>query len=105
MRASSLSAQGCVCASNPLVDDTRKIRIGENMSCASGVFGWKFDPPCTETIAVPKSGSGLHPDGPPRQITRFPDEIVAYAWSPDGKQLALTRFTQSRDVVLISNFH
>jgi Tol biopolymer transport system component len=43
--------------------------------------------------------------GPPRQITRFPDEIVAYAWSPDGKQLALTRFTQSRDVVLISNFH
>ena len=43
--------------------------------------------------------------GPPRQITNFPDAIVAYDWSPDGKQLALTRSTQSRDVVLITNFH
>ena len=43
--------------------------------------------------------------GPPRQITNFPDAIVAYDWSPDGKQLALTRETESRDVVLISNFH
>ncbi len=43
--------------------------------------------------------------GPPHQITNFPDQIVAYDWSPDGKQLALTRSTQSRDVVLISNFH
>ncbi len=43
--------------------------------------------------------------GPPRQITNFPDAIVAYDWSSDGKQLALTRSTQSRDVVLISHFH
>ena len=43
--------------------------------------------------------------GPPRQITNFPDAIVAYDWSPDGKQLALTRKKESRDVVLISNFH
>jgi serine/threonine protein kinase len=43
--------------------------------------------------------------GVPHQITNFPDEIVAYDWSPDGKQLALTRNTESRDVVLITNFH
>ena len=43
--------------------------------------------------------------GAPRQITNFPDQIVAYDWSPDGKQLALTRDAESRDVVLISNFH
>lgn len=43
--------------------------------------------------------------GPPRQITNFSDEIVAYHWSPDGKQLAFTRWTRSRDVVLIRNFH
>ena len=43
--------------------------------------------------------------GPARQITNFPDEVVAYDWSPDGKQLALTRSAQSRDIVLISNFH
>jgi Tol biopolymer transport system component len=42
--------------------------------------------------------------GPPRQITNFLDAIVAYDWSPDGKQLALTRETETRDVVLISNF-
>lgn len=42
--------------------------------------------------------------GPPRQITNSSDDIVAYDWSPNGKQLALTRDAQSRDVVLISNF-
>ena len=42
---------------------------------------------------------------PPRQITHFPDSIVAYDWSPDGKQIALTRMSDSRNVVLISNFH
>lgn len=43
--------------------------------------------------------------GPPHQITHFPDQIVAYDWSPDSKQLALTRMTNTRNVVLISNFH
>ena len=42
--------------------------------------------------------------GKPRQITHFPDSVVAYAWSPDGKRLALTRRTTSSDVVLLSNF-
>jgi serine/threonine protein kinase/Tol biopolymer transport system component len=42
--------------------------------------------------------------GPPRQITNFPDAIVAYDWSPNGKQLALIRSAESRDVVLISDF-
>jgi Tol biopolymer transport system component len=40
--------------------------------------------------------------GPLRQITHFPDDVVAYAWSPDGKRLAVTRETKSRDVVLFS---
>jgi Tol biopolymer transport system component len=43
--------------------------------------------------------------GAPRQITHFPDQIVAYDWSPDGKQIAYTRWSESRDVVLIRNFH
>ena len=41
--------------------------------------------------------------GPPRQITNFPDSVIAYDWSPDGKQLAYTRSSSTRDVVLISN--
>jgi len=43
--------------------------------------------------------------GPPRPITDVPGQVVAYDWSPDGKQLALARSAPSRDVVLISNFH
>jgi len=43
--------------------------------------------------------------GPPRQITNFQsEEIGDFAWSRDGKQLALTRGSQSSDVILISNF-
>jgi Tol biopolymer transport system component len=42
--------------------------------------------------------------GPPRQLTHFHDRILAYDWSPDGKQLAITRAKSSSDVVLISVF-
>ncbi len=64
----------------------------------------------TLTYAVPKGGavnlwSQSLSGGPARQVTNFPDEIVAYDWSPDGNQVALTRSAQSRDIVLISNFH
>jgi serine/threonine protein kinase/Tol biopolymer transport system component len=42
--------------------------------------------------------------GPPVQITHFPDHVIAYAWSPDSKRLAVTRQGSSRDVVLFRNF-
>jgi WD40 repeat protein len=42
--------------------------------------------------------------GPPRQITNFPDSVIAYDWSPDGKQLGYTRYASISDVVLISSF-
>jgi Tol biopolymer transport system component len=42
--------------------------------------------------------------GPPHQLTHFPDEIIAYAWSPDGKQLAVAREKRSSDVVVFRNF-
>ena len=42
--------------------------------------------------------------GPPRQITRFDtDRIFSFAWSRDGKLLALTRGNRNADVVMISN--
>jgi len=43
--------------------------------------------------------------GQPTQITHFPDQVIAYAWSADGKRLAVTRESSSRDVVLFRNFH
>jgi len=43
--------------------------------------------------------------GKPRQATNFPaDEIFNYAWSRDGKQLAVVRGTRSSDVVLLTDF-
>jgi Tol biopolymer transport system component len=40
-----------------------------------------------------------------KQITNFKEgRIYSFAWSPDGKKLAVGRGPQTRDVVLISNF-
>ena len=42
---------------------------------------------------------------PPKQLTDFKTEqIYNFAWSPDGKQLALARGTTTSDVVLIKDF-
>ena len=43
--------------------------------------------------------------GPPKQITNFKSNLIFdFAWSRDGKQLAIARGTTSSDVILISNF-
>jgi len=43
--------------------------------------------------------------GPPKQITKFQSgSIFDFSWSRDGKQLALTRGSETSDVILISNF-
>ena len=42
--------------------------------------------------------------GPPKQVTDFKtDQIFDFAWSRDGKSLALSRGHQSRDVVLLTD--
>jgi Tol biopolymer transport system component len=43
--------------------------------------------------------------GDPRQVTNFPSgRIFDFAWSPEGRQLLLTKGNQSSDVILIRNF-
>jgi eukaryotic-like serine/threonine-protein kinase len=43
--------------------------------------------------------------GPPKRLTNFTDgQIRSFAWSRDGKQLAISRGEYTNDVVLISNF-
>jgi Tol biopolymer transport system component len=43
--------------------------------------------------------------GPERQLADFkPDHIFSFAWSRDGKQLAVAHGTLRHDVILISNF-
>ena len=39
--------------------------------------------------------------GPPRQLTHFTDRTIAnFAWSRDGKRLAIARTTTTNDIVL-----
>jgi Tol biopolymer transport system component len=41
--------------------------------------------------------------GPPVQITDFDSQTIGdFAWSRDGRQIAITRSTRSRDAVLLS---
>ena len=43
--------------------------------------------------------------GMPKQITNFVSgQIFDFDWSRDGKQLALTRGSESSDVILITDF-
>ena len=43
--------------------------------------------------------------GPPKQVTHFDSgEIFDFEWSHDGRQLTLTRGSESSDVILMSNF-
>jgi serine/threonine protein kinase len=43
--------------------------------------------------------------GPPIQVTKFPsDDMFAFAWSHDGKQLAFSRGRRKTDVVMMSHF-
>jgi eukaryotic-like serine/threonine-protein kinase len=44
--------------------------------------------------------------GPPRQVTSFKDRLIGrFAWSRDGKQLAVLRGITAFDIVLMSNFN
>ena len=43
--------------------------------------------------------------GPPQQLTDFKsDKLFSFAWSTDGKQLAVSRGVDANDVILITNF-
>jgi len=54
------------------------------------------------TIAV---GTRLGLDGgPSKQLTNFKSDLIfSFAWSRDGRQLALARGSVTKDVVLISS--
>ncbi len=44
--------------------------------------------------------------GPPKQLTDFKDQsIFGFAWSRDGKQLAISRGVVNSDVMLLQDFH
>ena len=77
----------------------------------AGMFGlaWSPDNKSLEYTLTRNSVANLWEQplkgGPPRQLTHFTSsQILDFAWSRDGKQLALTRGKLNSNVVLISNF-
>jgi eukaryotic-like serine/threonine-protein kinase len=76
----------------------------------SGDLRWSPDGKAIQ-YAITRDGAGNVWEQPvsggaPRQVTHFPpgEDIRAFAWSPDGKQLAVTRGHVNSNVVVISDF-
>jgi serine/threonine protein kinase/Tol biopolymer transport system component len=73
-------------------------------------FNWTPDGRALAYVDARNSASNIwiQPlDGsPPRKLTQFENskQLLNFAWSRDGKQLAMTRGARTSDVVLISNF-
>jgi len=76
---------------------------------AAGVAHWAPDGKAVEYVLTREGVSNIWQQkltgGPPKQITNFKSGLIfAFAWSRDGKQLALARGSENSDVILISNF-
>lgn len=90
-----------------VVERTFRVSFGALPDNAQGGLRWTPD---GQALLFPLEREGTTDlwmqsvsGGPPRQLTHS-GHVVAYTWSPDGKRLAVTRATDSRDVVLFSNF-
>jgi len=69
--------------------------------------GWTPDQHAVTCIMTQKGADNIWAvplDGKtPYAVTHFADEKIAwYAWSPDGKQIAVSRGNQSGDAVLMT---
>jgi Tol biopolymer transport system component len=79
------------------------------LPASASVFRWA---PAGDAIEYALTRSGVSNiwgqklgGGPPKQITNFESGLTFdFDGSRDGRYLALTRGSESRDVILISNF-
>jgi len=75
---------------------------------AEGMLRWSRDGLAIQFIVYARGASNIWSQpltgGSPRQITDFTsDHLSGFDWSPDGKYLAVCRYSVSSDVVLMSN--
>ncbi|MCX6143686.1 MAG: protein kinase [Ignavibacteriales bacterium] len=73
-----------------------------------GVMRWSRNGSALEYVDRRQGASNIWSQplsgGPPKQVTDFKsDYLSSFDWSPDGKFLAVTRYSFSSDVVLMSN--
>lgn len=70
---------------------------------------WTPDGKALQYILADKGMSNIWeqplPSGTPRPISKFPSQqMFSFAWSRDGKRMAMARGQNRADVVLISHF-
>ncbi len=84
-------------------------RAGQDSKLKLLEFLWRWTPDSHALAYIdPRSNyniSSLPIDGdPPKQLTNFDtDHIFRFAWSRDGKQLAMMRGNVTNDVVFVNN--
>jgi len=83
------------------------VRIEQTLNHGRRTVQWTPDGQAINFVSLQNNVSNIwrQPlDGPPVPVTNFGSgRIFNFAFSPDGKQLALSRGTFNRDVVLIQN--
>ena len=85
-----------------------EIKLGDTLS--DSVHGVRWTPDGRSLAAMdirsgtPNLWSGIFADGPAKQLTHFTSGVVwDFAWSPDGKSIALARGTDQSDAVLFTS--
>jgi TolB protein len=117
----SISPDGTLVAYQYLDEQTRNRRIEiiraeggkplkefELPQMARNALRWSRDGQAVQYIVNAGGSSNVWSQplsgGPPKQVTEFTSDYLSeFDWSPDGKLLAVSRYSYSGDVVLMSN--
>lgn len=90
-------------------DPIKVLDIPQNVQGNAGGLRWSLDGHALTYVATTGGVSNIWSlpldGGPPKQLTDFKtDRIFWYDFSRDGKQVALSRGTETSDVILIRDF-
>jgi eukaryotic-like serine/threonine-protein kinase len=85
-----------------------EMKVGDTLSDSAHGVRWTPDGRSLAGVDIrsgtPNLWSGIFADGPAKQLTHFTSGVVwDFAWSPDGKYIALARGTDQSDAVLFAS--
>jgi Tol biopolymer transport system component len=85
-----------------------EIKLGDTFYDSAHGFSWTPDGRSLAAVDIrsgtPSLLSGVFASGPAKQLTHFTSGVVwDFAWSPDGKYIALARGTDQSDAVLFTS--
>ena len=85
-----------------------EMKVGDTLSDSAHGVRWTPDGRSLAAMDIrsgtPNLWSGIFADGPAKQLTHFTSGVVwDFAWSPDGKYIALARGTDQSDAVLFTS--